>query len=633
MSKMNTKKIKILSGTIFALIFVLLIVYLFSGDNFVLLKEIFNTNATKEEVQNSISKLGVRSYIVVGILAMIQVVFTFVPAEPLHVISGVSFGLLKGIAVCFIGILIGNTIIFVLNKIFGDKLKQFFQDNMDFDFDMAKNSKKIALIVIILYCLPAIPYGIICFFAASMNMKYCKYILITGVGSIPSLILDVGLGHITMATSWLVSIVVFIVIIVLLILMWKFKTQIFSKVNAFVKKSQEKENKRVGKFNPFIYGFVGSVVYSVIKSKVKIKLKNNVEKLEKPSIVLCNHGSFNDFVYAGKLLRKEKPHFIVARMYFHHKMLGKIIGGTGAFAKSMFCNDLESVKNSLKVLSNNEVLAMMPEARLSTVGRFEDIQYSTFKFIKKMNVPVYVIKINGGYLAKPKWGDKIRKGSQVEAELSQLFTKQDLETLTADEIKTKVEQALYYNEWEWLNSHEEIVYKHKTLAKGLENILFMCPNCRKKFSLNTNKNTITCEHCNLNVSLDNRYQLHGVEFNNIAEWYDWQAEQIKHETNKENFSIKSNVELRHLSKDGKRCTRHAGNGVCTLNKQGLTYEGTQDGKEIKKFFPLETIYRILFGAGEDFEIYEDNELYYFVPENKKSAVLWYVVSCLLKEGN
>ncbi len=631
--KVNTKKFKLIASAIFALIFVALVVFLFSGENFDVLKEIFNTNATKEEIQQSIGKLGYKSYLVVGILAMIQVVFTFIPAEPLHVISGISFGLLKGVAICFIGILLGNTIIYILNKVFGDKLKDFFQTNVNFDFNSARTSKKLAFIVILLYCLPAIPYGIICFFAASMNMKYPKYILITAIGSIPSLLLDVGLGHITMATSWIVSIIVFIVIIVLLILMMKYKTQIFNKINNYLAKSKEKEKNKVGNFNWFIYNVVGLGLYSSIKNKVKIKLTNNVKKLEKPCIVLCNHGSFYDFAYAGRLLFKHKPHFVVARMYFHHKMLGKIISGTGAFPKSMFVNDIESTKNSMKVISAGEVLAMMPEARLSTVGKFEDIQDSTFKFIKKMQVPVYFVKINGGYLAKPKWSKNIRKGAFVEAELNQLFTKEDLENLSTEEIKAKIESALNFNEWEWLETHPEIQYKDKHIAEGMENVLCICPKCHQKHCLTANKNKITCEHCNLDVTVDNRYQLSGVKFKNIAEWYDWQTEEIKKEIEQnENFCLEDKVELKHLSKKGKRCTEHAGYGVCVLNKTGLTYKGTDNGQEIEKFFPNENIYRILFGAGEDFEIYENNELYYFIPENKRSCVIWYIVSKLLKDG-
>ena len=631
MAKDKTKKIKIISVIVFLMIFLALIVFLFSGKNFDVLKEIFSKNASKDEVRQAIEKLGARSYVVVALLSMIQVVFTFVPAEPLHVISGISFGLLKGAAICLVGILLGNTIIYILNKIFGDKLKEFFSSNIDFDFNSAKTSNKIALIVIILYCLPAIPYGIICFFAASMNMKFPKYLLITGIGAIPSLILDVGLGHVTMATSWAVSIAVFVVILVLLVLMFKFKTQIFNKVNEFVKRSQEKEKNKVGNFNPFIYGFVGSALYAIIRRKIKVKLTNNVKEIEKPSIVLCNHGSFYDFAYAGKLLRKQKPHFVVARMYFHNKMLGKIISGTGAFPKSMFTNDTESLKNCLKVISAKEMLAMMPEARLSTVGKFEDIQDSTYKFIKKMKVPVYVVKINGGYLAKPKWSKNIRKGSYVEAELTKLFDVDELENLSVDEIKLKTEDILNYNDWEWLKLHPEVHYKDKHIAEGMENVLCVCPKCHKKHCLTTKGNVISCENCDLTVSVDDRYQLKGVDFVDISQWYDWQCNEFKKEIeNNHNFCLESNVELRHLSKKGKTSTEHAGYGKCVLDKSGLKYVGTDNGEQIEKIFPISTIYRILFGAGEDFEIYENNEIYYFVPENKRSCVAWYIVSELIK---
>jgi len=529
MQKSTTRKAKIIALIGFILVFIGLLVFLFSGENFQVLKEMFKAGATKQDIQNSISKLGIKAYIVVFVLSMLQVVLTFVPAEPLHVISGISFGLWKGMAVCFAGIVAGNAIIYILYKLFGKKLTDYFATNVEFDFEVAKRSKKIALIVIILYCLPAIPYGIICFFAASMGMNYGKYFVITGLGSIPSLVLDVGLGHITMSTSWGVSIAVFVVIIILLILMCKFKKQIFAKVNEFVKKSQQKAEKKVGNYNPFVFKVAGNLIYGNVKRKVKVKLKNNVGKIQKPCIVLCNHGSFYDFIYAGKLLMKDKPHFVVARLYFQNKKLAWLISKTGAFPKSLLSADVENAKNCFKVISSGEVLAMMPEARLSTVGEFEGIQESTYKFIKKMNVPVYVVKINGAYLANPKWGDKMRKGGLVEANLDTLFESEELKNLSLEEIKEKIEKTLYYNEWDWLKKNPDIKYKHKTIAVGLENVLCICPKCKKKHSLKTEKNIITCENCDLQVRVDERYGLNGVEFENIKEWYDWQTNVIRDE--------------------------------------------------------------------------------------------------------
>lgn len=628
----SQKKKKLIAVLCFVAVFIGLVVFLFYGENFNVLKEIFRADATKEEVQASIGKLGLRAYLVVFILSMLQVVMTFVPAEPLHVIAGISFGLWKGMAVCLAGIIAGNTIIYILYKIFGSKLTDYFQANVEFDFERAKKSNKIALIVIILYCLPAIPYGIICFFAATLGMSYPKYFLITAIGSIPSLIIDVGLGHMTMSTSWAVSIAVFVVIIILLLLMCKYKKQIFAAVNNYVKKSQDKAKNRVGNYSPFLTKTAGFFVLCGLKRKVKIKVKNNVGRLSKPCIVLCNHGSFFDFAYSGKIILKEKPHFIVARMWFMNKKLGWLINKTGAFPKSLLANDVENIKNCMKVIASKEVLAMMPEARLSTAGKFEGIQDATYKFIQKMGVPVYSVKIDGSYLANPKWGDKLRKGALVEVELNPLFSAEEIKSISVEEIKTRVETALDYNEWEWLEKHPEVRYKHKTIAEGLENILCRCPKCGAIHSLKTEKNQITCEKCDLSVTLDDRYQLTGVNFKNIAEWYEWQTAEIESEIKKnKNYSLESEVELRHLGTDGKSFTKHAGFGVCKLDRTGLLYKGTDGDKEVEKFFPIDSIYRLLFGSGEDFEIYDGQEIYYFVPKDKRSCIDWYIVSGLLKE--
>jgi len=633
MTKKKTKRIKVLALFIFIAVFIGLLFFLFSGENFEVLKEIFSSNLTREEIQDTIGKLGIRAYIVVIILAMLQVIMTFIPAEPLHVISGISFGFWRGMLTCLIGIIIGNTIIYLLYKIYGKKLTDYFSANINFDFKTAKASKRIALIVIILYCLPAIPYGIICFFAASLGMKYPKYILITGIGSIPSLVLDVGLGHIAMSTSWIISITVFIVIIVLLILMFRYKTQLFKAVNNYIKRMEEKNKSKVGKFGFFTYGILTNILMWFIKLKAKVRLKRDIKKLDKPCIVLCNHGSFFDFLYAGKILKKDYPHFIVARMYFHNGKLKYLLDRVGTIPKSMFSTDIENSKQCLKVLNNGGVLAMMPEARLSTVGTFEGIQDATYKFIQKMNVAVYTVKINGAYLANPKWGDKMRKGALVEAKITKLLKKEEAQTLSLEELKDKIDTALTYNEWDWLTKHPEVKYKHKTIAKGLENILSICPHCNNKYSLVSDKNTLICEKCGKVIIVDNRYNLDGVDFANISEWYNWQKEVFRKEI-KDNpdFFIESKVELRHLSTDGKTCTRHAGYGTCRLDRTGLVYTGTDDGKEITKTFEMKNIFRLLFGAGEDFEIYEGKEIYYFVPEEKRSCVTWYILSELLQEN-
>lgn len=353
--------------------------------------------------------------------------------------------------------------------------------------------------------------------------------------------------------------------------------------------------------------------------------------LRTPAVVLCNHGSFPDFVYSGSILRKYAPNFIVARLYFYGKPLGRLIRRFGCFPKSMFTADPESAVNSLRVIRNGGVLSMMPEARLSTAGRFEDIQPGTYAFLKKAKAPIYTVKMNGDYLADPKWGKGFRRGSLVEVELSLLMSAEEVKAATAEEIAQRVESKLYYDEFEWLKGHPEVRYRDRRMAEGLENILTTCPVCGKKFALRTKKRKILCEECGEVAVMDDRYGLVGEKpYANHAVWYEAQKEALKQQIlGDESYTLTSPVELKLPSTDGKSMLRSAGRGVCSLDREGLSYRGTVDGAKTELTFPIGDIYRLLFGAGEDFEVYVGETIHYFVPDERRSCVEWYMASTIL----
>lgn len=629
----RSTKIKILVALGFVALSILLVIFMVSGDNYIIFKSLFTHELSDEELRDRLMEFGARGYFTVAMLSMLQVVCTFVSAEPVQVLAGLTFGFGIGSACCIVGVALGNSIIYLLYKTYGNKIREYFVNNLHFDINTAARSKRMVLIVFLLYFLPSIPYGMICFFAASVGMRYRRYISVTVLGSIPSIFMGVALGHITLMSDWRITVGVFVVLMALLgVMTWK-RHYLFAKLNEFAKnteytsKTTVSEPKRV-----WVYPLYHLVALYFRLQGIKLVTKNKLDgELEEPSIVLCNHGSFIDFYYAESLMLSKMPSFIVARLYFYDKRLGFLLRKVGAFPKSMFQADLESTKNCLRVLKSGRVLAMMPEARLSTVGRFEDIQDRTYSFLKKADVPVYTIKINGDYLADPKWGKGFRRGALVEAELDILFSQDSLRALSLEEIERKTVERLRYDEFEWLKTKPELHYRSKRMAEGLENILSRCPKCNSKYSITTSGKEVRCEKCGHLTNIDDRYNFSpDFAFKNFRDWYDWQFESLKNEILKnESFALKTSVELRLPSKDGGSMTRHAGNGVCKLDRTGLKYVGTRDGDDWEISFPLEKIYRVLFGAGQNFEVYNDSEILFFVPRELRMAVDWYMASIIL----
>ena len=633
----HSKKLKLIAALSMIPIVFLLCLFFFTEENVEILRKIFTHELTNDQIQEHLRTLGIRGQITISLLSMMQIIVAFMPAEPVQVLAGLAFGMGIGIVTCAVGVILGNTAIFVLYKIYGDRLREYFDRKLAIDLSKVGNSRIMTLAIFILYFLPAIPYGMICFVAASSGMKYHRYIVVTVLGSIPSICIGVGLGHLALATSWILSVAVFAGLVLILGILMLKKDYFLEKINAYIAARSEPYSSKTTVRKD--YGewklSIGYFVFRLLTfTKVKMRMTRSVQKIEHPSIVLCNHGAFIDFAYTGTVLKKERPHFIVARLYFCHKWLGRLLRTVGTFPKSMFAMDTESAMNCVRVIKSGGVLAMMPEARLSTAGKFEDIQDSTFAFLKKMGVHVYTIKLSGDYLAKPKWAKGIRRGALVETDLSLLFTPEELAELSLEEIKARTENALYYDEFEWLEKHPKLHYRSRRMAEGLENILTRCPKCGAHYSIVTKGRRVSCEKCDLSTEVNDRYGFTGdVPFKNFSEWYDWQTGKIKEEIDgNEDFALSAPVELRHASKDGKTLLTLAGCGECILTREGLTYKGTEYDAEIEKHFPIDSIYRLLFGAGEDFEVYVGKEIYYFTPSERRSCVDFYIASMILYDN-
>ena len=386
-------------------------------------------------------------------------------------------------------------------------------------------------------------------------------------------------------------------------------------------------------FNAMI--FVGVKAWT--RRRVKFTLRRNVNKLDRPAIVLCNHGSFIDFAYMALALRKDKPHVVVTRQYFYNKRLGWLLRKLGCIPKSLFTTDFESARNCLHVLKKNGVLVICPEARLCAVGETEDIQDSVMSFLHKMaqTASIYTLTFSGDYLALPKWarcGNKrfIRRGSRVEAELNLLYDKGQSRAVTLQEFTDNVANALYHNEFEWLSAHSDVKYPQGNLAVGLNNVLYRCPECNSEFSLTAEGNTLACSCCGKSFTMDERYHFTSGRFANLQEWYLWQMSELRREIEADpEWQLYDDVTLYHSSTDGKSQLREVGKGRCVFNRDGLVYSGTDGGVEISKTFPMARLFKILFGAGADFEVYDGEEIWYFVPGDTRTCVKWYMASAIL----
>lgn len=583
------------------------------------------------------SEYGFFAYFIIAFIQALLILITFIPVTILQVIAGIVLNPYLAFLTLLVGVFLGNVIMWYLVKKYEKTISKYYNKKIK-DLDEIKEERKISKKIILLYFLPVISYGLIAYTLAKSKMKFLKYISITTLGTIPSIIISISLGQLIVDEK--LVLVLIIVLLIFSILTMKYSKYIQKLFTKKPKKDMSYFQNNVKKPHGFIYWFFKNILKFIYFRKVNLKVKNQeiFESVEGPFLLLYNHPSFFDWLYSFIPLYPKKINAIMAYYYFCNYKLGRFLHMLGCFPKFLYQPDISAIKNIKKVIKQGGILGIAPEGRLSAYGCLETLAPATEKLVKHLNIPVYLAKINGGYFTYPKWAKKIRRG-RVDLEYELIFTVDDLNKLSLDEIKNILYEKMNYDDFAW-NEKNKVYFKAKKIAEGLENMLYVCPKCHSEFTITAKDNKLTCNHCGLDVTLNNYYKFESTYEllpKTIKEWYLFQKQYEDQNVKVEKYCLTDNVTLKLPDPKGKGFSI-VGSGVATLTIEGLKYEGTINGNHETKIFKIQNIPAIPFGANENFEVYHDNTLYYFIPTNPRYSVKWSVVGeslykKYLKENN
>lgn len=380
----------------------------------------------------------------------------------------------------------------------------------------------------------------------------------------------------------------------------------------------------------FVYGLYARIVWAWLGTKARLRV-NIHDELPKQFVLVCNHPSGVDNFYCMRALRPHQVCFVANRYYTFNKTIGKFFVAMGSIPKSIFTSDMGSVKNTLAMKETGVPLGFMPEVRLSMDGEMQKLPESTGKFFKMLKLPVYCCHFDGSYLIKPKWSKHRRRGV-VEINVRKLYDKETLANATEDDLQKTLENALYYNDFDWIKKYPKAKYRCKKQAEGLQNILTVCPHCGKKYTITTKGKKLECNSCGYKVEVDERYAFvdKGFEhyYDNIQQWYkDIKAKLWATIDANPSFELSEKVKLSIPSKDGKTFLQQVGEGVVTLNAKGLSYVGTREGKPFELNIPMHDSFYLSYGMKIGFQTFFGAKEYYaFTPDVISKSLDWYLAS-------
>ena len=163
-------------------------------------------------------------------------------------------------------------------------------------------------------------------------------------------------------------------------------------------------HKKPLKMNPILLPILWVAVwFNLLGRKHKI-VRENFKKLPKGCLILSNHMSFEDMKLLVKFLKPRRSHFLSSIDEF----IGKewIMRQLGCIPKKVHYSDIAIVKTIVKLLKNDNIVTIYPEATYSFAGVTNDFDQGLGKLAKLANVPVIVIRQHGNYLYSPRWNTK-----------------------------------------------------------------------------------------------------------------------------------------------------------------------------------------------------------------------------------
>lgn len=314
------------------------------------------------------------------------------------------------------------------------------------------------------------------------------------------------------------------------------------------------------------------------------------KRLKPPYFLLCNHNSFLDFMHMTRAIFPYRANYVVAiDGFLKREWLLRAAGGIG---NRKFVRSVQLVKAMLRARNDGSIVVLFPEARYSLCGTSAVLPVSLGKMVRKMNIPVVTLLMHGHHVNSPFWNTGNRKAKPVESEMKLLFTREETQTLSVEEINKRLAETIRYDDFAW-QKKKGVRISHSNRAEGLHKVLYQCPACNTEYSMSSKEHTISCGSCGKEWEMNEygglRARSGETEFAHIPDWYEWERANVRKEVQNGTYAFESEVRIESLpNAKGFIAFEHPGHLIHNID--GFTLTGTYEGKPFELRWAASSLY-------------------------------------------
>ena len=347
-----------------------------------------------------------------------------------------------------------------------------------------------------------------------------------------------------------------------------------------------------------------------------------------PYIVVSNHASRLDYIYAGIAFLPHRLNWVAGYNEFFRSHLAFVFRLLQVIPKRNFTPDVYAIRQFANIIRGGGKVIIFPEGMSSIGGSNQPCALGSGNLLKHFKVPVLMTKIKGGYLTNTKYCLDERPG-RVDVVVDLLFTPEDLERMSADEVQLALDRAIRQDDYAW-NKVERVRFGGAgRMAHNLHHLLYWCLRCGAEFTMRGEGDELRCSACGNGARLNEYYDLEPLDPSCVIPetpraWFDLERARVREQVSADGFSLTERVRLGVLPRyeylKDQKTSEVAGDGELRLDRSGLTYSGTKDGGAFE--FHLKPDQVPTYGMCTDvtfFYTFYKNDYYEFIPETESTA--------------
>lgn len=154
------------------------------------------TSFSQEGLRDYIRSFGAASWLVFLGLQFLQIFIALIPGELLESVAGFVFGPLMGTLLCYAGIVLASSLVFLLTRRWGVKLVEVFVSREKINqLRFLNTAKKRDLLIFLAFFIPGTPKDLLTYFVGLTEIRLGAFLAISLVARLPSVITSTFGGH------------------------------------------------------------------------------------------------------------------------------------------------------------------------------------------------------------------------------------------------------------------------------------------------------------------------------------------------------------------------------------------------------------------------------------------------------